>query len=330
MNSTPPRVLMYHRVVDPVRAVGGNPTVVSATPMAFDRQMRHLARHYRVVSADEVLAAFREGRPLPQRSVLLTFDDGYRDFGDIAWPIMRRYRLPATLFVATGYPDHPEREFWWDRLARVLESTERSELDCVPCGRLSLHTPAARRVTLRILKRVLKTMAHATALRVVDDICRELGETKTERVPVLTWNELRELAADGATLAPHTQTHPALTRLAVEEARAEIRNSRDDLVREVGRAAPVFSYPYGDHNDAVVQIVRDEGFEVAVTCLNGHSPVPTVDPLRLRRTNVTMRTTPLVFGVRLTKYASYVDGWRLAAKEWRAKEGTRAIGGSQT
>jgi peptidoglycan/xylan/chitin deacetylase (PgdA/CDA1 family) len=326
MSAAPLRVLMYHRVVEPNDGIDGNPSVISATPSTFDRQMRHLAKHYRVVSAEEVLGAVRDGRSLPERAVLITFDDGYRDFGEVAWPILKRHRFSATLFVATAYPGHPEREFWWDRLARTLAMTERKQLERTPCGRLRLHTPAARAAGLRALRRALKTMPHDEAMRCVEELCRELGEKTRARGNVLTWNELRDLAADGVTVAAHTQTHPALTRLPLAQARAEIRGSREDLARELGRVTPVFSYPFGDHDDRVVEVVRQEGFELAVTCHDGHTRVPSVDPLRLRRTNVTLRTTPFIFRVRLTKYGSYVDGWRLAAKRRGDEQAALGVG----
>jgi peptidoglycan/xylan/chitin deacetylase (PgdA/CDA1 family) len=114
------RVLTYHRVADPRDTPMLHPGLISATPTAFVQQMGYVARHYRVVSMAEVLQAVLKGTALPRRAVLLTFDDAYHDFGDIAWPILNRYRLPVTLFVATGYPNRPERAFWWDRLYHAM------------------------------------------------------------------------------------------------------------------------------------------------------------------------------------------------------------------
>jgi peptidoglycan/xylan/chitin deacetylase (PgdA/CDA1 family) len=312
------RVLMYHRVTEPSAAVGDSRSLISARPRDFERQMRHLAKYYRVVSAEQVLETLRRERALPDRAVLITFDDGYRDFGDVAWPVLRRHALPVTLFVPTAYPDHPERAFWWDRLAYAMSRTRRERLDGTPCGVLPLHTPEARDGSLRVLKRSLKKIPHADAMRLVEELCRELAGDVAALGKVLSWRELRELAADGVTVGAHTQTHPALTQLPIEEARAEVRGSWADLRRELGTVLPVFAYPFGDHNDAVAEIVRAEGFEMAVTCADGYSRIPSADPVRLRRTNITLRTTPLVFRVRLTRLGSYIDKWRHAAKGWRA------------
>src|SRR3954451_8252186 len=91
-------VLVYHRVDQPCAHPMLDPDLISATPEAFDQQMRYLATNYHVVSMAEVLDAFQSGIALPARSVLITFDDAYSDFATYAWPILKTYRLPVTLF----------------------------------------------------------------------------------------------------------------------------------------------------------------------------------------------------------------------------------------
>jgi glycosyltransferase involved in cell wall biosynthesis/peptidoglycan/xylan/chitin deacetylase (PgdA/CDA1 family) len=301
------RVLMYHRVIDP-GAAPCSPSLVSATPRAFEEQARLLARRYRVLSLDEVVDLFRRLRPLPPRAVLITFDDGCADFGEIAWPILRRHRLPATVFVPTAYPGRPERNFWWDRLHAALSSTQVARVE-TPEGPLSLADVASKGAALRSLQRLVKTLPHHEAMQLVDRVCRELGDVPAPS-DVLPWNRLRALAADGVAIGAHTRTHPALTRLATEEARAEIRGSAGDLRRELGACPPVFAYPFGDHDDRIVRIVREEGFELAFTTRDGHSRLGAEDPLRLRRTGVTPRTTARILRARLTFAGGLVDRWR--------------------
>jgi peptidoglycan/xylan/chitin deacetylase (PgdA/CDA1 family) len=286
------RVLTYHRVLEPTDRSDPRPASISATPTTFERQMRHVAKHYRAVSAEEVLAAVQGEGSLPPKAVLVTFDDAYRDFGEVAWPIMRRHRIPATLFVPTAFPDHPELEFWWDRLDRAFRSAAR---------------PARE---LRELEAQIKMAPHADAMRTVAEVCVRLGASDVRASRVLAWRELRELAKDGATLAPHTRTHPALSRLTLDQARAEIRGSRDDLRREIGDVMPIFAYPFGAHDDHVVRLMREEGFELALTCIDGHNRLTRTDPLRLCRTNVSMRTSALIFRARLHPAVAMVDRWR--------------------
>ncbi len=303
------RILMYHRVLDAGSTAACSPSVISATPAAFDEQMRQVARRYRALSLDEALECVRNGRSLPARAVLITFDDGCRDFGEVAWPILRRYKLPATVFVPSAFPGHPARSFWWDRLHAAIEGTRRQALE-TPAGRLPLGTVAERRAAVGCLQRIVKRTPHAEAMRMVDGWCRELGGQQPPPNEVLRWDELRALAADGATIGAHTRTHPALTQLSTEEAREEIRQSAADVRREIGSCPPVFAYPFGDHDDRIVQVVREEGFELALTCLDGHNRLPGDDRLRLRRIGITRRTTGAIFRLRMTPAGSALDRWR--------------------
>ena len=310
MTTSTLRVLTYHRVVGPDAADAPSPSLVSATPAVFAEQMRHLARRYRVIPADEVVWAYRAGRRLPDRAVLITFDDAYRDVGEIAWPILRRFGLPATVFVPTAHPDGG-RTFWWDRLHHALGATSCVVLDVVPLGRLPLHTPEARRAALRVLQGHLKSLPHADAMRLVDELCDRLGLAAAQPPSnVHGWDELRQLARDGMTIGAHTRTHPALTRLPLHEARAEIGGSREDVRREVGTVPVIFAYPFGAHDDRVVEAARAEGFDLAVTCLDGHARIPACDPLRLCRTNITPRTSSVVFRLRLSSLGPHVDRLR--------------------
>lgn len=304
------RVLTWHRVMDPDDASVHDRATVSATPEGFARQAAHLAARFRVVSADEVLAAARGEGALPPRAVLLTFDDGYRDFGEVAWPVLRRLGLPATLLVPTGFAEPGAAEFWWDRLARAVRGAPRVDVEAGGLGCVAAGSPRERRTLLRRLKAHVKGLHPLDAHWLVDNLCRKLGDGEPRPSQVLPWGELRRLAGEGVHVAAHTRTHAALDRLSPEEARAEIRAARDDLRRELGVESRVLAYPYGSHDDAVVEAARAEGIELGCTCLPGHDRFPGTDPLRLRRTNVSLRVSPMVFRARLTRVGSAVDAWR--------------------
>ncbi|MGH7457229.1 MAG: polysaccharide deacetylase family protein, partial [bacterium] len=126
----------------------------------------------------------------------------------------------------------------------------------------------------------------------------------------LGWEELRQLAKAGVTLGAHTQTHPIMTQIAPAEIRREISGSQKALQREIGAALPIFCYPSGSHDDTVVDILKEEGFVVAFSTLDGHNDLRSADLLRLRRTNITKRTTSLIFRFRLSRLGAHLDRWR--------------------
>jgi glycosyltransferase involved in cell wall biosynthesis/peptidoglycan/xylan/chitin deacetylase (PgdA/CDA1 family) len=252
-----PAVLAYHRI-----GGHGPPGMVSATPRAFERQMRWLARTGRATSLADVLAARRGELALPQKPVLVTFDDAYADFAERAWPVLRRHGIPVTLFVPTAFPGDPERAFWWDRLHAAIAAGGAPI--ATPIGCVRLDSALARRGAYRALRDEVKGRPHDEAMALVDELVARLG-APPPTTRVLSWPELRALAAEGVTLAPHTRTHPRLDRLEPERLAEEVAGSRDELAAETGAAAPAFAYPGGAVCSAAEQAVRAAGFELAFT-----------------------------------------------------------------
>jgi peptidoglycan/xylan/chitin deacetylase (PgdA/CDA1 family) len=250
--------------------------------------MLFIATRYRPISLAELLEV-RHGRAhLPRRAVLVTFDDAYRDFAEHAWPRLRRLGVPVTLFVATAYPDRPSRAFWWDRLWAALTLAPPGAQVETPDGQRTLATGADRMRAYRSLRRHLKTLPDD---RIQGELERLVGRFTPPATtsPVLGWDELRALAGEGVTVAPHTRTHPILARVPRERVREEIMGSLEDLEREIGTVRPVLAYPSGGLSDEVVDVVREVGFELAFSTKRGNNHVGRADWLRLRRIHVSRR-----------------------------------------
>lgn len=269
------RILTYHRV---------------DSPATFAAQMHYLAQHYHVVSMAEVLAVYQRGAILPPRSVLITFDDAYCDFAEQAWPVLKQYSLPVTLFVPTAFPDQPARLFWWDRLQAALQGTTQCTALDTPIGQLPLTNPAQRTQAYKRLREYVKSLPHAQAMTWVDECCQRLG-TPAPSNDILSWAALRQLAQEGVTLGAHTQTHPLMNRISPEAMYAEAVGSLRDIEDKIGTASPVFAYPSGGFNRAAVAVLEQAGFTLAFTTVRGMNVLPAAAPLLLRRTNVGERTT---------------------------------------
>ena len=299
------RVLMYHRIADP-SDTSLYPTLISASPDAFERQMRWLAGRHRFVSMSEVLHCRRTGSRLPARALLLSFDDAYADFAEHAWPILAQLELPVALFVPTAFPDQPRRAFWWDRLFLSLEGTDLAACECTPLGRLELRDEASRRRAFRRLRSLVVSLPHERAMQLIEDVALELGESPAPN-PVLGWDALRSLAREGVTLCSHTQTHPALDRLPVELVRREVVDSFTDLKREIGDVLPVFAYPGGRFDEETIRVLAEEGVELAFTTRRGLNDMATAHPLLLRRVPVSPRATQSVLRAQLMGWTAALN-----------------------
>lgn len=282
------------------------PGLISATPETFEEQLVYLKSNYHLVSVADLLAAYENRRKLHSRSVMVTFDDAYRNFAEHAWPILKRHQVPVTLFVPTAYPDHPERTFWWDRLHQAVAKIEGQEVILTPVGSLPAATAGQRANTYRLLRDYVKTLPHKTAMAWVEDFCNQLKLPSVEN-PVLSWDALRQLAQEGVTLGAHTRSHPLLNRITLPEVEAEVQGSLEDLQREIGVVAPIFSYPSGGFDEQVIQVMKASGIALAFTTDNGINDLRKIDWLRIRRVNISQRAPLAVLRARLLPVWNYIN-----------------------
>lgn len=293
------RVLVYHRVEgDSTVRSDLNPDLVTASPRVFEQHLRHLARAYTPIHADELLAACAGRHTLPRRAVLVTFDDGYRDFDEVAWPLLRQYRIPAVLFVPTAFLGNPERIFWWDALWQMVSRTRRAAIE-TPVSQGSSQLPVADRArATRVLTAHLKQLTPRERDLELERLSEQLGVRPEPTHAVLTWSDLKELRGQGLTVAGHSRTHELLDQVDAQTLTQEIAGCRDDFVRELGCCAPLFAYPNGNVNRRVMTAMDAAGFTLGFTTVRGVNYFGKDDIRLLRRDDG--RTSRLLLALKLS------------------------------
>ncbi|MBD3376185.1 polysaccharide deacetylase family protein [candidate division KSB1 bacterium] len=304
------RVLTFHRVAWPGKPLPLNPRLVSATPPDFDRQMRHLKRHYRVLSLETLFEHVERCHPLPKRAVLITFDDAYADLKDYAIPILKRHNLSAVIFVPTAYPGHPERWFWWDQLYFAINHTRRSRIRFKGLEEFVLSTKASRETAIRHVQDTIKTLPHQMAQERLESFFDELDVPLPDLQSVLDWDELRELMNQGFYLGPHTRNHPILSQADQPIIEKEIKGSLEDLKLFADSAYPVFCAPNGGQNAKVRNVLLQCGIRLAFSTRDGHNVMSRADYRNLSRTNITLRTSSWIFRLRLLRGMDKFDRLR--------------------
>jgi len=275
------RILYYHRVND-----DRDPFFPSMPLEVFERQMRHLARNYKVVSLAGLVEHLSSGPPEPV--VAVTFDDGYRDNHDNAFPVLERYAIPATIFLSTGSVDSGE-PLWFEVLAAALKTSGREFLD--------LEADVPRRFWMRTAdERVRANNELFTILRRLPDderrqrlhlILQALAPpAPLERTNMmLTWDQVRYLKQRGIDFGGHTVTHPYLSRLTDAQVSWQISECKRRIEAELQQPVAHFAYPNGREEDFSAwnkQLIRDAGYRAAVTTVWGPN-FRTTDPMELRR-----------------------------------------------
>lgn len=301
-------VLTYHRVDYADSHPDLYPGLISTIPEHFEQHILYLISHCHPISMSELLDACLADHTvqLPPRAVLVTFDDAYLDFAQHAWPILKRHGVPATLFVPTAFPDHPERVFWWDQLYHAFQTTSRREPLNALGLQLPLLTPDHRNAAFVKLRKRLKALQHSETIALVDKLCSKLDVPRPKN-SVLGWDALRQLMREGVTLGAHTRTHPLTTRISTEQIKTEVLGSLYDLDRFTGSTPQVFAYPSGAVNKEVMEILKNAGFLLAFTSGRGINDLRHIQPFMVRRINVGRRTTLPVLRAQLLPWTRYIN-----------------------
>ena len=299
-------VLNYHRVGDWEHSPLDR-GVYSATEEDFAAQMAFLARDFEVVTLADLPHARRDPRG---RYVMVTFDDGYRDNYDLAFPVLKRERIPGTFFITTGFVDD-QPVSWWDRIAWVVRQAGERGLRRLPetpwwGGPLPLTDPASRELAIWTVLAAYKAtptfrtaelmaaLADATGLEAPDDLGHGLW---------MTWGNVRELQLAGMGIGAHTHTHPLLGRLGPAEQIDEITRCKERLLHGAGVRTRGFAYPVGSHdsfNTTTRAILLANGFDFAFSFYGGYQSMADTDFLDIHRTAVGRHTTQKLFEAKLT------------------------------
>jgi peptidoglycan/xylan/chitin deacetylase (PgdA/CDA1 family) len=222
-------ILMYHNIDIPPK--GARIPNLYVTPRMFRFQMWYLTfAGFKVLSLPDLLESVAAGNKTDNR-VAITFDDGYRDFYMNAYPVLKHYGYPSTVYVVSGLVG---QENVWDAYQENVAK------------------------------------------------------------PMMDWDMIRDVSRNGVAIGSHTKTHPQLTILSAPMLEEELRQSKKALEEHLSQPVDHFCYPYGDHNAAVKEAVRQAGYRTAVTTLRGHVPEG-CDPFSLRRIPIKLITNPVSF-----------------------------------
>jgi len=275
------QVLVYHKV-SPDR----HPFYEPVDPDSFDAQMRFLSRCYNVMDLSELVERSETGA-VPPKAVAITFDDGYRDNYDYAFPILKKYGLTATVFVATGVTGSANL-LWHDRVfdAFRFATVDRTTVLCPEELQLTLDSPGSKQASLDSALAKAKALWGESRSRFVDQIETALQpRTAAQPARMLNWDQIREMHQAGIAFGSHTVTHPILSRLPHKELVKELTESKSHLSEHLRSPILAFAYPNGkisDYNEQTKAVLKECGYRGAVTTVRGFNR-PFSDPFELKR-----------------------------------------------
>jgi peptidoglycan/xylan/chitin deacetylase (PgdA/CDA1 family) len=250
--------------------------LLEVTPAFLENVIRRWRRsNVDFVSLDEMHRRMTD-RDFARRFVCVTFDDGYRDTQQFAYPILKKFEVPFAVYVATSFADRVG-EMWWLALEAVIARNtlvglhmdgEDRWFDCASVEQKYeafsyIYWWLRKRETDEEVRQIVRDLAARNKVPIAN-FCDEL---------CMTWPEIAELASDPlVTIGAHTVNHPILAKVSERSVRNELENSRAIIGAALGKLPEHLAYPVGDPTSAAqreFRIAADLGFKTAVTTRPG-------------------------------------------------------------
>jgi peptidoglycan/xylan/chitin deacetylase (PgdA/CDA1 family) len=306
-------ILMLHRL-----SGNGDGHSMGMPVERFEQYIQYLTRHYRVVSLNTLIEELQQGTVRPY-TVAVTVDDGHHEIFTLAAPILRKYGVPATLFVVSEFING-KLWIWTDRFRFVFNRAASSLVTFTHRGRmhvLDMRTEAARR------RETERCIAHAKRIPAPEreELLEALAQACGVTIPVapapeyrpMTWAQLRTLATEGFEVGAHTRTHSILSHVGPGQLQDETKGCKEEIERNLGIPVRYFAYPNGrseDYGPEVIEAVSRAGYQAAVTTVVGGNS-PSTPPYELRRISPS--------GEDLAHFAQDVSGFELVKLRFRQR-----------
>jgi peptidoglycan/xylan/chitin deacetylase (PgdA/CDA1 family) len=266
-------IIMYHGIIRSPLAVGDWCFVDEDI---FKMQIEYLKRHFEIISLSEAIERLRNGG-IKRPTAVITFDDGYQNNFDVAFPILCKEKIPATIFLTTGLIDTNDT-VWYCHLNLALSQTHRPFIEWNGF-KFDLSTLDLKAKASMAIQDNLKELPPLQLMAAMRDIILKLDGDPDCSIEIdspyrmLNKNAIVEMAASGLVeFGAHTHQHLILSRLSAAGRFNEIRRSIDTIYRLTGRPCKSFAYPNGrmqDYDSDSIQHLKTCGIQMAVTTISG-------------------------------------------------------------
>ena len=266
-------VIMYHGIIK-------DPLMVNewcfVDEHSFRMQIAYLKKHFEIIFLSEAVERMRSGG-IKRPTAVITFDDGYQNNFDVAFPILLRERIPATIFLTTGLINTNDT-VWHCYLNLALSQTRRLHMEWNGF-KFDLSTSDLKAKASVAIQESLKKFEHSQLMTTMRHIILELDEDPDYLIetdsPFRMLNEtaIVEMAGSGLIeFGAHTHNHAILSQLSDKERYNEVRQSIDAVYELTGRPCRYFAYPNGRAEDYNIETIRDLetcGIQIGVTTISG-------------------------------------------------------------
>lgn len=279
-------ILMYHRFSQ-------KPEPFKIQQSIFENQIKFLKKKYNFISLKHYSEVLNEKRDdLPDNPIIITIDDGYKDNYTFAYPILKKYSIPATIFLTIDFITH-KSWLWSNKLEYILKNSQFSEFEFTLNGKsVQFRVDSFKNwhVAQLALFNHCRTVTDEEKNKLLNELAKHLKVNVPEKTlgdfQALTWDQIMEMKNNGIDFGSHSCSHPILSRLSLKKMVHEIVDSKKKIEWKLKEEVISFCYPNGrpeDINDSVIEMTQKAGYSCAVTTINGVNNAKNTERFLLKR-----------------------------------------------
>lgn len=296
-------ILLYHGVTNSISKGIENHAGKHMEEKNFAKQMKYIRNKCSPISIDEYLFYCENKTDLPPNSVVVSFDDGFKNNYSVAAPILDEFQIPAVFYISSGVVN-TNMMFWVDVLEDCINLTKKPYINVYLNEKVEffIDTYEQKIAALNSIKAYCKTRPYFDTRRVLEDIQVATGITPqvdhAENYKKITWDELKVMNDNSLfVIGGHSLYHNILSQLDANMLDKEIRSSLDLLEINLQTSIYHYSYPEGQknhYNSSVINVLKKYGVVCSPSAVPGLNPIDT-DPFHLKRIMVGFSELPFPY-----------------------------------
>lgn len=273
-------VLLYHRVTK----IDNDFWKIATPPELFEKEIAYLKSNYHILNLKD------DWSKADEKSVVITFDDGYVDNYRNAIPILEKYNVPATFYVCTGNIGGKE-EFWWDKLVRIVFGSLLEKIELYG-ETISISNYEGKSIAINTIHDVLKRLTGEERINELIKLASKFRSSieESDENRTITYDELKEMDKSPlVNIGGHTVSHGCMASLSAKDAKKEIFESKEKIERIIGHEILDFSYPFGgiaDRGEFAPPFLEEAGYKTVATTAAGVIKKGRIDKKEIMRNTV--------------------------------------------
>jgi peptidoglycan/xylan/chitin deacetylase (PgdA/CDA1 family) len=290
-------ILTYHRILPKpiIEQVYSSPDIIVSS-QSFEKQMQFIAETCNAISLKSYIVSVKNQLTLPKRTVIITFDDGWKDNFNYAFPILKRLKIPATIFLTTGYIEQKDI-FWQEQiryLLHIIKDNKQTKLELKNyLIKFKNDLPELSKISsLNIIDdeniiTILKSIDQKLHNNFINELMKILNypQLPYHMHDFLDWNDIRIMKNHGLEFGSHTVNHLLLDKTDKDTLWNELKKSKEQIEMRIGEEVYALAYPNGNFNNDVIEAAQKTGYLCAVTTIEGNNTTH-CDLMRLKRINI--------------------------------------------